>query len=96
MLSGNALVLDVQSTTARSNVSWIEPHANSGILEFGIAAAEILRFKFGARRHQRGVRTTARSLGSPRPEGLPQLLGEERRLLERGEMAAFVEFIPIK
>jgi hypothetical protein len=44
MLSGNALVLDVQSTTARSNVSWIEPHANSGILEFGIAAAEILRF----------------------------------------------------
>src|SRR6476660_6211338 len=42
------------------------------------------------------VRTAARSLGSPRPEGLPQLLGEERRLLERGEMAAFVEFIPIK
>jgi hypothetical protein len=33
-----------------SNVSWIEPHANRGIPEFGIAAAEILHFKFGARR----------------------------------------------
>src|ERR1700739_3283336 len=46
--------------------------------------------------HLRGVQTTARSLGSPRPEGLSQLLGEELWLLEGGEMATFVKFIPIE
>src|SRR5882672_7886173 len=37
-----------------------------------------------------------RSLTSPRLEGLPQLLGEELWLLERGEVTASVDLIPVE
>src|SRR5580704_1082466 len=40
--------------------------------------------------------STCRSSTSPRPEGLPQLLGEEFWLLERGEVPALVELIPVE
>src|SRR5258708_11116769 len=43
-----------------------------------------------------GVLTTARSLTSPRPERLPQLIGEELWLLERGEVTAPVDLIPVE
>src|SRR6266852_8316754 len=36
------------------------------------------------------------SLTSPRPEGLPQLFGEELWLLERGEVPAPVDLIPVE
>src|SRR5579863_8644837 len=49
-----------------------------------------------AAEHQRGVQTTARSLGSPRPEGVSQFLGEELWLLERGEVPAPVELVPVE
>src|SRR5260370_11235016 len=40
--------------------------------------------------------TTTRSLTSPWAEGLPQLLGEELWLLERGEVTAPVDLIPVE
>src|SRR5258708_15102096 len=43
-----------------------------------------------------GVLTTARSLAWPGPEGLPHLLGEELWLLERGEVTAPVDLIPVE
>src|SRR6266446_7866486 len=44
----------------------------------------------------RGRNSPSTSLTSPRLEGLPQLLGEELRLLQRGEVTASVEFIPVE
>src|SRR2546425_3326011 len=49
-----------------------------------------------AAEHPRGVLTTARSLASPGPEGFPQLLGKELWLLERGEVTAPVDLIPVE
>src|ERR1700720_3376825 len=40
--------------------------------------------------------STCSGLTSPRPEGLPQLLGEEPWLLERGEVPAPVDLIPVE
>src|SRR6266851_10151250 len=42
------------------------------------------------------VTASGRSLTSPRTKGLPQLLGEELWLLERGEVPALVDLIPIE
>src|SRR5580704_16803222 len=49
-----------------------------------------------AAEHLRGIQTTARSLGSPRPAGVSQLVGEELWLLERGEVPTSVELIPVE
>src|SRR6266478_5453142 len=40
--------------------------------------------------------STCPGLTSPRPEGLAQFLGEELWLLERGEVSAPVELIPVE